>query len=333
MNVTTNELLLWSATIDLTEQYQYYIDHLDNSSASEEIFFNCTEPWFGPRCQFSFASPNEYSFQSFIRNTFRKRLQYGSSYSITNLTCYDHLKCDRGGSGICLDWREVCDGRIDCIDGGADEAQCFELEINECDENEYRCHNGQCIPREFLDDETSQCIDRSDISDVLFNQQSYAAVYLFKYEDHTCRPGQEQFVCGDGECVGDFNTCRNKRHLLLIESISAQGNLPYPCWITMICLAKIRYQVNGTSCDQFFRSSNIDTYLQTCKGLIQFPTVPVLFGHVRFLYRLESILDLNINLSLIPNYICYDRKLCDFLIPTYHHGIYSCRQSQQFSFN
>ena len=53
MNVTAYEILLWSASMDLAERYQYYIDQENKSSLSNEIFFNCTKPWFGPRCQYS----------------------------------------------------------------------------------------------------------------------------------------------------------------------------------------------------------------------------------------------------------------------------------------
>ena len=38
------------------------------------------------------------------------------------------------------------------------------MELNECnDDDEYRCHNGQCIPREFLINGCglSECLDRS----------------------------------------------------------------------------------------------------------------------------------------------------------------------------
>src|SRR5690349_13255979 len=53
LNVTTKELLLWSASINVAERYQYYIDQQKNSLESHEIFFNCTKPWFGSRCQYS----------------------------------------------------------------------------------------------------------------------------------------------------------------------------------------------------------------------------------------------------------------------------------------
>ena len=324
MNVTTNQLITWSASIDLAEQYQYYLDHKDNSSLSTKIFFNCTQSWFGPRCQFSFNSHEIYWFHDYVTKVLRKRYKYEFPYTITTLTCYTHLKCDRGRSNICLDWREICDGRIDCINGGIDEEYCFELERNECNEDEYRCYNGQCIPKEFLEDNTYECLDKSDII-------QHSSVISDIYEECSCGFGSKRFVCGDGECVADFNQCQNRRHLLLIESISTQGNLPYTCWITMLCLTKIVNQINETSCHQLLISSNINIYLASCVDIIQFPTVPVLFGHVHFLYRIKGLHDWDIDQVLSPDYICYDNQLCDFLIPTYRYGYSTCRHRYEFN--
>ncbi|CAF1525243.1 unnamed protein product [Adineta ricciae] len=36
-------------------------------------------------------------------------------------SCYKHLDCDH----VCLDWRQICDGTIDCINSGQDEENCF----------------------------------------------------------------------------------------------------------------------------------------------------------------------------------------------------------------
>ena len=33
---------------------------------------------------------------------------------------------------------------------GIDEENCDKLEFHECDENEYRCANGMCIPEEYF---------------------------------------------------------------------------------------------------------------------------------------------------------------------------------------
>jgi len=138
MNVTAYEILLWSASIDLAEQYQYYIDQQNKSLLLKEIFFNCTQPWFGSRCQYSFELNEALSL-----------LYSDSDALIVNYACYTFLECNRGGLFLCLDWREICDGRIDCLNDGVDEAQCFDLEINECKTNEYRCHNGLCISNEI----------------------------------------------------------------------------------------------------------------------------------------------------------------------------------------
>ncbi|CAF4181846.1 unnamed protein product, partial [Adineta steineri] len=91
LNVTSYQILLWSSSIDVAVQYQYYLDRPFQSNLSNEIFFKYTPPWFGSRCQYS-------------------------------------------------------------------------LEINESNENDYRCHNGLCIPKIFAEIEfaEAQCFDGSD---------------------------------------------------------------------------------------------------------------------------------------------------------------------------
>jgi hypothetical protein len=69
-----------------------------------------------------------------------------------------HMKCNRGSFLPCLDWREICGEKIDCL----------ELEMNHCHENEYQCRNEMCINEAFLLDarklesNTHECLDRSD---------------------------------------------------------------------------------------------------------------------------------------------------------------------------
>ena len=326
MKITANDLLSWSATIDLAEKYQYYLDHQYNSPLSKEIFFNCTKPWFGSRCQYSFLIPLK-EFHNVVYQILNRKFYSDFPSSVTPSTCYTQLTCDRGGSSLCLDWREICDGRIDCLNGGIDEAQCIDLEINECDENQYRCYNGLCIPKEFLGDGTPECLDQTDLPGITV--QVLLGI-SFNHEDQACRPGDQQFSCGDGRCVADFAKCYTKRHLHLYESISLQGNLSSQCWMIMICLTKILDQVNGTTCNYLLNSSNISIYLKTCPTLIRFPTVAVLFGHVHFLYSLDDIHPQDIGQLLIPTYVCYDEQLCDFLPSIFRHGNYSCQYAHQF---
>jgi hypothetical protein len=84
---------------------------------------------------------------------------------ITNGTCYIHLECYRGPSPMCLDWREICDSKCDCLNNCIDEKDCFQLEINECDEDHFRCKNGMCIPQHLAFDNFHfpDCMDASDV--------------------------------------------------------------------------------------------------------------------------------------------------------------------------
>ncbi|CAF4106410.1 unnamed protein product, partial [Rotaria sp. Silwood1] len=64
---------------------------------------------------------------------------------------------------LCLDWRQVCNGIVECA-GGEDEKDCAQMELHTCSggANEYRCQSGQCIPRSFAFDRVFDCLDRSD---------------------------------------------------------------------------------------------------------------------------------------------------------------------------
>ncbi|CAF4164464.1 unnamed protein product, partial [Adineta steineri] len=325
LNITSHEILMWSSSIDLAEKYEYYLSQPTQSNLSNEKFYNCTQPWFGSRCQYSF----EFNEDKLVQNYFGTAV----TDDIFDGTCYILLECDRGGSSMCLDWREICDGRIDCLNGGVDEIQCFNLEINECNENEYRCYNGLCIPKRFLemDFHEAQCLDRSDY---LINSSClrfYFRLNLFECQEFICRPNEGKFSCGDGECVEDFSQCKNNRHLALSQSLSTQGNLSYECWISMVCLTKIVDKIENISCDQFIQSSEIIEQLKSCKFPLQFPVIPVLYGHVTFLYHPKDIDNINATLSLKPDYICYDEQLCDFLPPTFRHGTLTCRSGDQMN--
>ncbi|CAF2441824.1 unnamed protein product [Rotaria sp. Silwood2] len=327
-NVTTQQLLSWSASIDLVEQYQFYLNEINPSlsSLSNELFYNCTKPWFGLQCQYSFEFSEEMSINHIVETEFSRKTSYSESSKIlTKLSCYIHLKCDRGGPLLCLDWREICDGRVDCLDGGLDEAFCFDMEINECNQNEYRCHNGLCIPEEFWNDGIgdADCLDRSDeIADISYPRSCFQDP-TFRCEEHSCRTNWHQFPCGDGQCVQKFDTCHNGRHALLIQSMTFQGHLPNKCWIAMICLTMLVNEVNGISCQSWLIKDSVIEFLQTCDFIFQFPTIPVHLGHIRFLYE-QPHLKLNRSSFMLPDYVCYDEKLCDCIIPTFFHGNLSC---------
>jgi hypothetical protein len=146
-NISSEMLLSWSAPIELTERYEIFLNNVsDSSSEKQSLFYKCTLPWFGPHCRFTFDSDMDWSLISTITSHFKSRFRITEG---PTMTCYMHLRCQ--SFLLCLDWREICDGKRDCVDG-SDESSCYQLEINECNHNEYRCYNGQCIPKEFLSD-------------------------------------------------------------------------------------------------------------------------------------------------------------------------------------
>ncbi len=174
----------------------------------------------------------------------------------SNGTCYLHLNCKRNNILWCLDWREVCDGKVDCWSDPVDERHCEILEQNECAPNEYRCFNGQCIPEIFLLDKTffSDCLDNSD--EDIFEDRQYRAI---------CKGyGDPTFLCTDSKChhwlyfnenvpVYDFCSVSYSRDKL-IEQIDRQlllstvnTHINQECWATMICLVEAQQRFSFVS--------------------------------------------------------------------------------------
>ncbi|CAF0941784.1 unnamed protein product [Rotaria sordida] len=87
-----------------------------------KLFYNCTQSRFGSKCQYSFdfQQSTHLSLNEIISN------YYNQSYELKTLTCYTNLKCNRDSKLICLDWSEICDGKIDC-DNEIDEKYCWAL--------------------------------------------------------------------------------------------------------------------------------------------------------------------------------------------------------------
>jgi hypothetical protein len=108
-NITSEQLYLWSIPIDISERYQFYLNHLSSSSSNnlslaEEIVYNCTLPRFGDMCQYEF--PYYYSHHSSLYDIIQEFYKAYIS-KVINLTCYIHLQCNRGPFPACLDWSEI----------------------------------------------------------------------------------------------------------------------------------------------------------------------------------------------------------------------------------
>jgi hypothetical protein len=160
---------------------------------------------------------------------------YRQTYEPTTLTCYVHLQCNRGSALTCLDWTEICDRIVDCQDG-IDEISCWLLELNECEENEYRCENGQCIEEMFLrnDYNTFECLDRSDV--LRSNEIGYIDIIgepTFAKEDISCfwRDLSSEFR------VKFTISCLLKRDTLLEHLVFVQqpNSISDDCWLAVKC--------------------------------------------------------------------------------------------------
>lgn len=245
-----------------------------SSFAKQQPFYNCTPPWFGPFCEFTFDLVIGKSLDEIIITTFelRGRIEQGSK-----VTCYKHLNCST--SLICLDWREICDRKVDCLDG-SDEFNCWQLEINECTENEYRCHNGQCIPEEFFryGGLSPDCLDRTDEIKSEF-QIACDIDPAFRCEEHTCPPGIRTFPCGDGQCVHENQGfCLNGRNNLLLKD---------NCSIAMMCLMLPKAQWSIEWCENF--CSNEICVKDYCPLLYEFSGGSDILGHVRSMFNITNI--------------------------------------------
>ena len=104
MNISSDQLLKWYAPIDIIEEYE-----LGYATGS---YFNCSDEkniWFGTQCQYTFDSVD--IIPEILYDRSRARLKVSDDLlSITNGTCYV-VNNDECKSVICLDWREMCDGR------------------------------------------------------------------------------------------------------------------------------------------------------------------------------------------------------------------------------
>ncbi len=173
------------------------------------------------------------------------------------------MNCKRNNISWCLDWSEVCDGKVDCWPDPVDEQYCSKLEQNECGPNEYRCFNGQCIPEIFLLDKTfvSDCVDRTD--EDLSEKTKY--VYIcknvgdpsFRCTDIMCPHWSSSAdVCAEQSCGAIY--CRDK----LIEKIhydlllpTANTHINEKCWATMICLIQAPQRIFLVSHKYYFFTS------------------------------------------------------------------------------
>jgi len=148
-NVLPNDVLNWNSGIEMADLYAHFFYNQSSIKDIDDQFLcNCTKQGtFGKYCEYQLTHGTE-SFNDAIRAQFEQK-RTGDSWNTQRygkILCYATLMCDSGP--LCLDWRDINDGMQRCVNG-YDEENWDKLEFNECEDNEFRCTNGMCIPEEF----------------------------------------------------------------------------------------------------------------------------------------------------------------------------------------
>jgi hypothetical protein len=307
-SITALQLLLWTAPINLVERYQEYLQ--DALTTHDALYYNCTFPWFGERCEFTFDQSRPIPQNELIDRLTSKQSSYNRQSLPQAFPCYTHVKCNRSGVentsiGLCLDWREICDGKFDCYDGEQDEEHCWQLELNECDnEKEFRCRNGLCIDRTFFHDNRLQvdCLDGSDesIFERGINKTNRLTVYykLPCYgdshvwcEERSCHWGSRVgfiLTCGTSDCFNPFLLdCRNGRHNLYLHSFFVTSAISDQCRTAMHCYSGVLFfdPSHAKLCENSDNRINFRRVKALCPPLISIDHV---FKDIQLVYYLAE---------------------------------------------
>ncbi|CAF1486415.1 unnamed protein product [Adineta ricciae] len=300
LNITSEQLHKWSAPIDLIEDYQWYLNQLSTpnnlSTLEKKIYMNCSYPKFGLMCQY------ELALSKFIENVTLaytvEQLQRTFKYNSEELTCYTHLTCEYRIKSSCLDWTEVCDGKIDCLNNGIDEKHCRQLEINQCQDDEYQCNNGQCIPLEFYKELTFRrhCLDNSDGTYDI-------ALHYTALEDSIC---SHSFLS---------RSCIVERTNILMKRIYSMKHelITNDCWMAFKCILKI-IKDDLDLCEKFCENNQCKIIIENqCPELLYIPNIPIFLNDTYLVYSKNEINQRNIVPYICSNHIHYENHSDEIL--------------------
>ncbi len=148
-NIRPVTVIHWSSSVEMADIYASVFYNRSLVKDDDDRFLcKCTKPGtFGKYCEYELTH-NVTLFSEAIDAQFREK-QTGDSWHTQRygkILCYQTLPCE--SSDLCLDWREICDSVQRCFNG-TDEENWDKLEFNECEDDEFRCTNGMCIPEMF----------------------------------------------------------------------------------------------------------------------------------------------------------------------------------------
>ena len=205
-NVTLSTILHgWRSTPEKVEDYALSRTYRNDN---DQYLCECVNVQsFGKNCEY--LLPAGYTLAQVVQAAQELKKNNPDQVQVHgNIICYTTLSCNSGL--LCLDWRDLCDGVQQCMEG-LDEENCDILEANECEENEYRCMNGLCIPAEYFLDGEFDCLDWSDELQYYNDRQCSDEAASAQCDDRYCPPNQ--WSCGDGQCIRDRFHFQNSREV------------------------------------------------------------------------------------------------------------------------
>ena len=212
-NVSISTVLhQWESSLEQVEAFGRYLR--DRNESDGDLCQCQREYGFGKFCEYQLPIKGTLedilNWQVMMRNVDQWEIQ-----RLGHITCYDGISCNSGV--LCLDWREICDGTQNCM-FGLDEENCDILEMNICDDDEYRCANGMCIPQQYFLDGERDCLDGADEMRLDSSVNCPRERVNEQCDDHICLPNE--WSCGDGQCIfrrlafqtdAHMRACSNRR--------------------------------------------------------------------------------------------------------------------------
>ena len=219
-NIRPFEVLGWSSSVDVADEYAafyYKNDSMINSDEKQTLLCHCARAGtFGKYCEYELTHEADSFESSQNSQAMNRTYDQAEHQRYGDIACYKTLSCNSGL--LCLDWRDICNGKQQC-ESGWDEENCDKLEFNECEDDEYRCTNGMCIPEEYWLDGTDMSLRRTktekniccilgnkdcmDWSDEIFIDKIGVSCFqratTIDCDEHICP--YFLWSCGDGQCI------------------------------------------------------------------------------------------------------------------------------------
>ncbi|CAF1972195.1 unnamed protein product [Rotaria magnacalcarata] len=207
MKINTSIILhQWKSSLERVEQYSRYLRYSDQFNG---YVCHCIHSEsFGKNCEYRL--PIDTKIDQTLQWQFKMKSKYDVLVqTLGDILCYISYECNFGQ--LCIDWREICDGIQHCMYGN-DEKNCDILELNECENDEYRCMNGMCIPDQYFLDGDFDCLDWSDEIQFKNDRECTFQLVNAQCDDRICP--SYQYSCGDGQCLEDRFDFQKRRGAL-----------------------------------------------------------------------------------------------------------------------